>query len=80
YQRFKHRPQFLADSSSRHAPHDTVCLAPCPVVLAALKVLAHYPVEEPHTWTATIKHTLRHQESDVIVLTGGPDGGDWRTA
>ncbi|MDO3619371.1 hypothetical protein Q3O97_26520, partial [Ralstonia pseudosolanacearum] len=25
-----------ADSSSRHAPHDTVCLAPCPVVLAAL--------------------------------------------
>ncbi|WP_223270527.1 hypothetical protein, partial [Ralstonia pseudosolanacearum] len=34
--RFKHRPQFLADSSSRHAPHDTVCLAPCPVVLAAL--------------------------------------------
>ncbi|WP_223259867.1 hypothetical protein, partial [Ralstonia pseudosolanacearum] len=36
YQRFKHRPQFLADSSSRHAPHDTVCLAPCPVVLAAL--------------------------------------------
>uniref|UniRef100_UPI001FFABB55 hypothetical protein n=1 Tax=Ralstonia pseudosolanacearum TaxID=1310165 RepID=UPI001FFABB55 len=29
-------PQFLADSSSRHAPHDTVCLAPCPVVLAAL--------------------------------------------
>ncbi|AXV74718.1 hypothetical protein ACI2S3_11205 [Ralstonia nicotianae] len=47
---------------------------------STLKVLAHYPVEEPHTWTATIKHTLRHQESDVIVLTGGPDGGDWRTA
>ncbi|QCX51492.1 hypothetical protein [Ralstonia pseudosolanacearum] len=47
---------------------------------SAFTVRADYPVEEPHTWTATLKHLLRHPESDVIVLTGGPDGGDWRTA
>ncbi|MGA4102980.1 hypothetical protein ACI2S5_18710 [Ralstonia nicotianae] len=43
------------------------------------KLLAEYPVKEPHSWATTTKQTLRHTDFDSIDLIGGPDGGYWQT-
>ncbi len=45
YQRFKLRPQFLADFSSRHAAHDTAYFGACPVALATLSPSRARPAE-----------------------------------
>jgi len=43
------------------------------------KLLAEYPVQEPHSWATTTRQTLRHLDFDSINLIGGPDGGYWQT-